>query len=228
MVGGSSVNKKFRKSGGGGGGGKPSFLTGRGIASATRFLNYRFHSLQTSGRHTRRCSSTYTSTISFQLICFVCIRHQMKQKVDMFRILFLVLTDGRGRSSPDRKKSILKRSNDGGGVGGGSTSVGSTSGGHLSDQDPETEKLIGEGATASESGSEPFSPLVVQRRMMMAGNTATGNKAAAANRGRPDGESQLHPGPDTTDTSCAIDDWPFADSSPSEEAKDGPGSTSLT
>ena len=43
---GGSLNKKFRKSAGGG---KPSFLTGRGIASATRFLNYRFLSLQTAG-----------------------------------------------------------------------------------------------------------------------------------------------------------------------------------
>jgi len=34
--------KKFRK-------GKPSFLTGRGIVSATRFLNYRFLNLQTTG-----------------------------------------------------------------------------------------------------------------------------------------------------------------------------------
>lgn len=125
--------------------------------------------------------------------------------------------DNRGRGSPDRKKSILKRSNEGGGGGGvggggGSTSVGSTSAGHLSDQDPEMEKLIGgEGATASESGSEPFSPLVVQRRI-------AGNKTS---RGRPDGQSQLHPGPDTTDTSCAIEDWPFADYSPTEEANDG-------
>lgn len=73
------------------------------------------------------------------------------------------------------------------------------------------EKLIGEGATASESGSEPFSPLVVQRRM-------AGNKAS---RGRPDGQSQLHPGQgmDTgMDTSCALEDWPFADYSPTEEA----------
>lgn len=45
----SSLNKKFRKSSQGGG--KPSFLTGRGIASATRFLNYRFLSLQTSGNN---------------------------------------------------------------------------------------------------------------------------------------------------------------------------------
>ena len=50
----SSVNKKFRQkssssAGGSGGGGKPSFLTGKGIASATRFLNYRFHSLQSAG-----------------------------------------------------------------------------------------------------------------------------------------------------------------------------------
>ena len=34
--------KKFRKA-------KPSFLTGRGIVSATRFLNYHFMSLQSAG-----------------------------------------------------------------------------------------------------------------------------------------------------------------------------------
>ena len=34
--------KKFRKS-------KPSFPTGRGMVSATRFLNFRFHNLQTTG-----------------------------------------------------------------------------------------------------------------------------------------------------------------------------------
>jgi hypothetical protein len=49
----STVNKKFRQkstSSGGSSGGKPSFLTGKGIASATRFLNYRFHSLQSAGK----------------------------------------------------------------------------------------------------------------------------------------------------------------------------------
>lgn len=75
------------------------------------------------------------------------------------------------------------------------------------------EKLIGEGATASESGSEPFSPLVVQRHRV-------GNRTG---RGRPDGQSQLHPsgGPDSSaaDTSCGLlDDWPFADYSPTDEA----------
>lgn len=46
----SPANKKFRKSGGGSGGSsKPSFLTGRGLASATRFLNYRFLGLQGGG-----------------------------------------------------------------------------------------------------------------------------------------------------------------------------------
>lgn len=86
--------------------------------------------------------------------------------------------------------------------------MGSTSAGALSDQDPEMEKLIGEGATASESGSEPFSPLVVQRR--------AGNRTG---RGRPDGESKLNA--DATDTSCGLDDWPFADYSPTEEAGAG-------
>ena len=181
---GGSLNKKFRKSAGGG---KPSFLTGRGIASATRFLNYRFLSLQTAG--TQRMFAGLESSNDDSIFCF----HK----------------DNRGRGSPDRKKSILKRSGDGGGSGGGgggSTSVGSTSAGALSDQDPEMEKLIGEGATASESGSEPFSPLVVQRR--------TGNKMG---RGRPDGQSKLN-ADDAMDTSCGLDDWPFADYSPTEEA----------
>lgn len=184
--GGGSLNKKFRKSAGGG---KPSFLTGRGIASATRFLNYRFLSLQTAGTQRMFAAGGW--------------------RVVMTTLFLVFHKDNRGRGSPDRKKSILKRSGDGGGSGGGgggSTSVGSTSAGALSDQDPEMEKLIGEGATASESGSEPFSPLVVQRR--------TGNKMG---RGRPDGQSKLN-ADDAMDTSCGLDDWPFADYSPTEEA----------
>lgn len=45
----SSVNKKLRQKSSPASSGKPSFLTGKGIASATRFLNYRFHSLQSAG-----------------------------------------------------------------------------------------------------------------------------------------------------------------------------------
>ncbi|XP_059350542.1 uncharacterized protein LOC130693259 isoform X2 [Daphnia carinata] len=178
----SSVNKKFRQKSSPSSSGKPSFLTGKGIASATRFLNYRFHSLQSA--------------------------------------------DNRGRASPDRKKSILKRSGEGGGGGGGgSTSVGSTSVGALSDQDTEMEKLIGGeggGATASESGSEPFSPVVAQR----SSNRRRMNDAlvggGGGNKTRPSetadsGHISINMGGNLM-TSCALDDWPFADYSPTEEA----------
>ena len=78
------------------------------------------------------------------------------------------------------------------------------------------EKLIGGGATASESGSEPFSPLVVQRR-----------SANRSGRGRPDGESNAETDP-LGSTSCALDDWPYADYSPTEETVAADGHSSAT
>jgi hypothetical protein len=217
----SSVNKKFRQkstSSGGSSGGKPSFLTGKGIASATRFLNYRFHSLQSAGKETK-------------FIFF----HPHLSGIEIF-LWGKTFPDNRGRASPDRKKSILKRSSDTtGGGGGGSTSVGSTSAGALSDHtDTEMEKLIGGGgmderggATASESGSEPFSPVVAQRssraRMTdgLLGGNKTGRKPSRPS-GTPDsigGHISINMGGGTNmTTSCALEDWPFADYSPTDEA----------
>lgn len=141
-------------------------------------------------------------------------------------MLLFFFKDNRGRASPDRKKSILKRSGEvsgGGGGGGGSTSVGSTSAGALSDQDTEMEKLIGGeggGATASESGSEPFSPVVAQRssnrRRMNDALVGGGNKTRPSETAD-SGHISINMGGNLM-TSCALDDWPFADYSPTEEA----------
>lgn len=150
-------------------------------------------------------------------------------------IFIIIFLDNRGRASPDRKKSILKRSGDTmtGGGGCGSTSVGSTSAGALSDHtDTEMEKLIGGGgATASESGSEPFSPIVGQRssrpRMtdglllgIGGGGNKTNRKPCRASTTTPDsiGHISVNMGGGIGTTSCALDDWPFADYSPTDEA----------
>jgi hypothetical protein len=161
--------------------------------------------------------------------------HPHLSGIEIF-LLAKTFPDNRGRASPDRKKSILKRSSDTtGGGGGGSTSVGSTSAGALSDHtDTEMEKLIGGGgmderggATASESGSEPFSPVVAQRssraRMTdgLLGGNKTGRKPSRPS-GTPDsigGHISINMGGGTNmTTSCALEDWPFADYSPTDEA----------
>ena len=119
--------------------------------------------------------------------------------------------------------------------------MGSTSAGALSDHtDTEMEKLIGGGgderggATASESGSEPFSPVVAQRssrpRMTMtdgllgvgAGGNKTNRKPSRPS-GTPDSIGHISinmgggGGASNVTTSCAQDDWPFADYSPTDE-----------
>lgn len=111
------------------------------------------------------------------------------------------------RGNSDKKKSILKRSSEGGGGGGcGAGTAGSTSGGALSDQDQETEKLIGgEGATASESGSEPFSPVAIQRR---APSSKGGWSSARSGETLPLQQQALGDG---------SEEWHYADYSPTED-----------
>lgn len=72
------------------------------------------------------------------------------------------------------------------------------------------EKLIGEAGTMSESGSEPFTPLMNQRRSEAAGNLQI------TNSGRSDG-GQLRRQPQSVPTGLLMEDWPYVDSSPTDE-----------
>jgi len=145
--------------------------------------------------------------------------------------------DNRSRGSPDEKKSILKRSAQGGASGGSGSGASAANTTTASDQ--EMEKLISEsGTTVSESGSEPLTPVMVQRwtkdktvsrtsssTIQPVGGEQGSGKAAGLQSGSVGSQYVTRPrtsGTNQQPTSAPIaglmDDWPFVDSSPTEEA----------
>lgn len=146
--------------------------------------------------------------------------------------------DNRSRGSPDEKKSILKRSAQGGASGGSGS--GATAANTSTTSDQETENLISEsGISVSESGSEPLTPVMVQRwtkdKTVSRTSSSTivqpvgGEQSSGKAAGLPSGSvgSQYVTRPRTSGTNQQptsapiaglMDDWPFVDSSPTEEA----------
>lgn len=83
------------------------------------------------------------------------------------------------------------------------------------------EKLIGEGGTFSESGSEPFTPVMNQRRSSEApaGNKTTAGRAVGSQIKAEGSQFRRQQQPQQPVTGLLMDDWPFADSSPTDEVR---------
>lgn len=118
--------------------------------------------------------------------------------------------ENRGKSPTDRsnKKSILKRSNEGTSSASSSSAAFGAEGDGDDGQDQEMENLIG--CAKSESGSEPFSPLMTQRFQHSRTNEESSTSAVE------------HQTADITTTSSTVaTDWPYADDDDSSSTGGG-------